>query len=66
MSGDIADLELDLIWGIENIARALNRKPRVVGYMLEHGALPGAKKIYGRWCVSKKHLRKFFDADEAA
>jgi len=62
---DTENWELDLIWGIGNIARALGRKDRVVGYMLENGQLPGAKKVYGRWCVSRKKLLQFFEVDAA-
>ena len=58
--------ELDLVWGSHSIARVLGRPARTVGYMLADGCIPGARKIYGRWVVSRKVLREHFQIKEAA
>lgn len=51
--------KIDLLWGARDIAAALGRTERSVFHMLEAGALP-ARKIGGRWCVSRKALAAFF------
>jgi hypothetical protein len=55
---------LDLIWGAAAIAAALNRTQRQCFHMLESGELP-AKKIGGRWVVSRKALREHFEGAAA-
>jgi hypothetical protein len=50
---------LDLLWGAEAIGRALNIDARRAFYLLETKAIP-AKKVGGRWVVSRLGLRKFF------
>jgi hypothetical protein len=39
-----------VVWGAPAIAATINRPLRATYHMLESGALPGAKKIAGRWC----------------
>jgi hypothetical protein len=39
-----------VVWGARNIATAIGRSERAVFHMLEKDALPGAKRIGGRWC----------------
>lgn len=50
---------LDLIWGVEAIARFIGRTVRQTEGALYAGDLP-AKKINGRWCASASALREFF------
>lgn len=57
---------LDLIWTAEAIAREIGRKPGITSHMLEQGHIPFARKVCGRWCVSRHKLREFFGLTEAA
>jgi hypothetical protein len=52
--------ELELIWGVEQIAAEVGRKPKATYRLLEQGVLPG-QKVGGRWAVSRAGLRRFFD-----
>lgn len=52
---------MDVFWGAEEIAKAIRRTPRQVNHMLATGALP-AKKVAGRWCISRAELVRFFEA----
>lgn len=54
-----------LIWGVEDIADEIGRDRRQVYHLLNRGALPGAKKVGGRWVIAKARLWKIFN-DEAA
>lgn len=51
---------LDLIWGAEAIAEAIGRTRRQAFHLLEAGELPGAKKIGGRWVISRRALEAMF------
>jgi hypothetical protein len=48
---------LDVVWGADAIAAAINRTPRATYHMMENNALPGAKKVAGRWCFSPSAFR---------
>lgn len=52
---------LDVLWGADEIAQEIRRSTRQVNYMLATGALPGAKKIAGRWCITRTALRTLFE-----
>ena len=52
--------ELELVWGVTNIAAVVNRKPKAVYRLLEQGVLPG-KKVGGIWASSRPWLRRYFD-----
>ncbi|MCB1453198.1 MAG: hypothetical protein KDJ43_06105 [Rhizobiaceae bacterium] len=43
---------LGLVWGADEIAKAINRPVRATYHMLENGVLPGASKVGGRWCFA--------------
>lgn len=43
---------LALVWGADNIAKAINRPIRATYHLLETNALPGASKVGGRWCFA--------------
>jgi hypothetical protein len=50
---------LDLLWGAEEIGKAIGRSTRATFDMLDKGELP-AKKVNGRWVISRKKLIDFF------
>lgn len=58
--------DLNLIWGAKDIGLALNLTERQAFHALEKGHVPGARKMCGRWCVSKHKLREAFGLSEAA
>jgi hypothetical protein len=51
---------LDLIWGATPIGKELGLNPRQAYHLLESGAVPGARKVGGRWCASRPGLRRNF------
>jgi len=61
---EIKGNELDLIWGLEGIAKAIGRTVRQTQYMLTNGSLPG-KNVGGRWVVSRQKLVEWFMDDAA-
>nr|WP_314089362.1 hypothetical protein [uncultured Shinella sp.] len=58
------DDELDLIWGLEGIAKLIGRSIRQTHYMLSTGKLP-AKQVGERWVASRSKLIAFFMEDAA-
>lgn len=50
---------LDLIWGADAIAAAINKSRRQTFYLLEGGLIP-AKKIGRQWCAQRSQLREHF------
>jgi len=55
---------LELIWGINAIARLIGRTDRQVFHMVSTGQLP-AKKVGGRWVAERSKLIAFFMDDAA-
>jgi hypothetical protein len=53
---------LELLWGVRLIAKTVGRTERAMFYILENNHIPAAKKVGGRWVVSRAALRKFFEA----
>ena len=53
---------MDLIWGAAAIGKVINRTPKQVFHMLESGHIPPARKLGGKWVVSERQLREFFEA----
>ncbi|GAA2885596.1 hypothetical protein GGQ99_005073 [Aminobacter niigataensis] len=53
------DSSLDLIWGVEEIAKIIRRNQRQTFHLLATGQLP-AKKVGGRWVVERSKLISFF------
>jgi excisionase family DNA binding protein len=56
---------LDVIWGAQAIAKAIGRTPRSVYHLLESGALP-ARRVGGRWCISRAALARMFEPEMKA
>jgi hypothetical protein len=55
------DLGNDLLWGVDPIAKEINRSRRQAFHLISTGKLP-VKKVGGRYCASRTGLRKFFAA----
>lgn len=56
---------LNLIWGTNAIAEAIGRTRRQTEEALYKGHIPGAKKVNGRWVISMKCLRDYFEGASA-
>jgi hypothetical protein len=55
---------LDLLWGAEAIAKALNLKNRRQAFhLLEGGKIP-ARKVGNQWVASRQKLREHFGLDQ--
>ena len=54
----------ELIWGASAIAKEIGRTDRQTFGLLEKGILP-AKKVNGRWVISRAKLIAFFMEDAA-
>jgi hypothetical protein len=52
--------EIDVIWGVEAIARTIGRTQHQTYWQLEQGHLP-ARKIGRIWAASKRALRSHFE-----
>ncbi|WP_117195103.1 DNA-binding protein [Rhizobium terrae] len=52
-------VEMELVWGGEEIAKIIGRSPRITFHLLEKGELP-AKKVGGRWVAERGKLIAFF------
>jgi hypothetical protein len=55
----VTEIQIDLVWEVEAIARLIGRTPRQTFHMLSKGLLP-AKKIGGRWVAERGRLLQFF------
>ena len=53
--------EFEIIWGAEDIGAVIGCNPRRTHYLLDQGQLPGAQKIGGRWCISRRRLKQIFE-----
>jgi hypothetical protein len=62
----VSNLKDQLIWGADAIADELGRDRRQVYHLLTKGALPGARKVGGRWVIAKGSLWKIFRDEVAA
>jgi hypothetical protein len=58
------DRELDLIWGVNAIAKAIGRTDRQTFHMVSNGELP-ARKIGSRWVIERSKLVAHFTEDAA-
>ncbi|MQW38152.1 DNA-binding protein [Sinorhizobium meliloti] len=50
---------IDLIWGVEAVAKIIGRTERQTFHLLSTGQLP-AKKVGGRWVAERGNLLRFF------
>jgi hypothetical protein len=46
----------DFLWGVAEIAEAINRTPRQAHYLLSKGEIQCAQKKGGRWVASRAAL----------
>ena len=53
--------EIGVIWGAADIGAAIGVNPRRAHYMLTEGELPGARKVAGRWSITRRRLREIFE-----
>lgn len=56
---DANDNSLNLIWGADEIAKAIKVTRRRAFYLLENGHIP-ARKVGGKWCADLETLRDHF------
>jgi hypothetical protein len=56
------ELSGDLLWGVSDISKAINRTPRQTFHLLETRALP-ALKVGRRWCATRSGLARFFGGE---
>ena len=57
-----ASENLDLAWGVREIARFIGRTERQTYEALAKGELP-AKQVNHRWVASRKRLRELFEGE---
>ena len=50
-----------IIWGAEEIGRAIGKSKRQAFHLLELGQLKGAKKVGGRWAITVRALMANFE-----
>lgn len=55
---------LDLVWGVDAIAKMIGRTPRQTFHMCQSGLLP-AKKVGGRWVTKREAVERFFEETAA-
>jgi hypothetical protein len=51
----------DIVWRAEAIAKLIGRRTRDVYHLLETGRLKGARKVGGRWCITRSALFANFE-----
>jgi hypothetical protein len=51
-----AEKACDFLWGAEEIGRAIGRNGRQTHHLLTRGEIKSAKKLGGRWVVSRAAL----------
>lgn len=56
---------MDLIWGIEAIAKLIGRTDRQTYHMVQSGSLPMVKQVGQRYVASRSKLIAFFLEDAA-
>lgn len=56
---------LDLIWGVEEIAKLIGRTERQTYHMIKAGHLPVVKQVGERYVASRSKLVAFFLEDAA-
>jgi hypothetical protein len=55
------DAHVRPIWGAKDIAREIGRTERQAFHLLESGQLLGARKIGGKWVITRAMLRLIFE-----
>lgn len=52
---------IDILWGAAAIGKALGLSVRQTFHLLETRQLSGARKVGGRWCITRRALRENFE-----
>lgn len=52
--------KIDLIWGVEEIAKLIGRTRRQTYHLISSGNLPAVKQVGGRYVASRSKLVAFF------
>jgi len=52
--------ETEVIWGAAAIGKIIGLNPRQTFHLLETGQLRGARKVGGRWCITRRALLENF------
>ena len=55
----------EIVWGAANIAPHIGRTEKGAFHALERGAVPGAKKIAGRWALNLRLFHAAFESSAA-
>ena len=61
---DADGISLDLVWGLDAIAKLIGRTERQTFHLVQSGQLP-AKKVGNRWVAERGKLLRFFVEDAA-
>jgi excisionase family DNA binding protein len=56
----ISTHDLDLIWGVAEIAKLIGRTERQTYHMIQSGHLPAVKQVGERYVASRQKLIAFF------
>lgn len=51
---------MGVLWGSGQIGPEIGLSPRQANHLLSKGAIPGAVKIGGKWCIPRTVLRAAF------
>jgi hypothetical protein len=54
-----------ILWGAEEIGRAIDRSERSTFYLLESGAIECARKVGNKWCAPYGALLREFGAEDS-
>ena len=55
-----SDFDTEIIWGAAAIGRLIGRSTRDTFHLLKTGQLKGARKVGGRWCITRRALFENF------
>jgi hypothetical protein len=56
VNGNLGSTQDEFLWGAEEIGRAIGRNGRQTHHLLTKGEIKSAKKLGGRWVVSRAAL----------
>jgi hypothetical protein len=56
VNGDAEEVQSEFLWGSDEIGKAIGRNERQAFHLLNSGQIKSAKKLGGRWVVSRTAL----------